>query len=186
MKNNSLRWAICSAVVVVLVVGAGVLATPRMPEHFSGVINDYSPASVTPSGPWEIRGPWSVKLKDESGKADFSPAMTMELSDYSRNPSNPHSTSGSSSRMQPTHHITIEDGTVTPLPTGGFEVSGPVTITKDGSPAPLASSMLFVDITGGTNVEFSNVTLRFEGGATIHFGSQLIHGVVRNARDEHR
>jgi hypothetical protein len=89
--------------------------------------------------------------------------------------------------MQHTHHITIEDGTVNPLPTGGFEVSGPATITKDGSPAPLkSSSMLYVDITGGTTVEFSNITLTFEGGATVHFGSQAIHGVVREANHSER
>ena len=52
------------------------------------------------------------------------------------------------------------------------------TITKDGSPAPFAASTLSVTITGGTSVGFSNITLQFQGGAAVHFGPQLIHGVV--------
>jgi len=183
MKSRALWSSIRIITVLVLAVVTGALAQAPTPVHFSGVINDYSPATtVTPPGPWEIRGPWTLTLKEECGKADFSSALTMVLSDYSRNPSNVDTTSGAGSRTQHTHHITIKDGIVTRIPTGGFEVSGPVTITKDGSPAPLTSSMLYVDITGGTSVEFSNITLRFEGGATVHFGPQAIHGVVRNAK----
>jgi hypothetical protein len=102
----------------------------------------------------------------------------MELSDYTRRSSNIDSTSGATARMQHTHHIAIGNGAITPISTGGFELSGPVTITKDGSPAPLAASTLTVGITGGTSVEYSNITLQFAGGATVHFGSQLIHGVI--------
>ena len=102
----------------------------------------------------------------------------MELSDYTRNPSNIDATTGSTSRMQHTHHIEIVGGTVTQIPTGGFAVTGPASVTKDGSPAPFAASTLTVTINGGTSVGFSNITLTFAGGATGHFGSQLIHGVV--------
>jgi hypothetical protein len=185
MKSKNLSRAICMAVVVVLTVSAGALARPwsGTPTHFSGVINDYSPSDVIPTGPWEIRGPWSLTLRKDCDKADFSAALTMELSDYTRTPANVDSTSGATSRMQHTHHITIEGGTVSTLSTGGIEVTGPVTITKDGSPAPLASSTLTVDITGGTTVEYSNITLLFDGGALVHFGTGLIHGVVRKAKD---
>jgi hypothetical protein len=157
---------------------------PPPPVHFSGVINDYTPSNVTPAGPWEIRGPWTLTLEGASGKADFSATLTMALSDYTRTPSNVDTTSGPTSRMQHTHHITMEDGVVTQI-TGGFEVSGPVSITKDGSPAPLTASTLVIDITGGTTVEFSNITLTFEGGtmgAPKHFGPQAIHGVVRTTK----
>jgi hypothetical protein len=102
----------------------------------------------------------------------------MELSDYTRNASNIDSTSPTTGRMQHTHHIAIVAGSIKQLDSGGFELSGPVTITKDGSPAPLAASTLTVDITGGKSVGFSNITLQFLGGATVHFGPQLIHGVV--------
>jgi hypothetical protein len=146
--------------------------------QFTGVINDYSPSTSTPMGPWEMRGPWTLTLNQDSTKADFSATLTMELSDYTRNSSNIDSTSGATGRMQHTHHIAIEAGTVTQNSTGGFELSGPVTITKDGSPAPLKASTLSVNITGGTSVGFSNIALQFQGGATVHFGPQLIHGVV--------
>ena len=189
MNCRTLWLSIRVIAVVALAAVAGAVAQAPAPLCLSGVINDYSPATtVTPPGPWEIRGPWTLKFKKEGGKADFSAALTMELSDYSRNPGNVDSTSGTTSRSQHTHHITIENGTVTPIQTGGFELSGPATITKDGGPAPLAASMLYVDITGGPDVEFSNITMKFEGGATVHFGSQTIHGVVRNRdkRDEDR
>lgn len=180
MSSRTFSWAVRLIVVLVLAAGASALAQAPKPDHFSGTISDYTPSNV--GGPWEMRGTWSLKLKGDSGKADFSAALIMELSDYTRTPSNVDTTTGAGSRLQHTHHLTIEDGVVTPLPTGGFEVSGPVTITKDGGPAPLQGSMLYVDITGGTIVEYSNITLRFQGGATNHFGSQLIHGVVRQPK----
>jgi len=84
--------------------------------------------------------------------------------------------------MQHTHHLSVEGGYVTPI-SGGFEVTGPVTITKDGGPAPAAiqGSSLVIDVTGGTLVEFSNITLTFKDGAVNHFGGQPLHGVVRKA-----
>jgi hypothetical protein len=166
-------------VVSMLAMATGALAQTPAPTQFSGVINDYSPSTtVTPTGPWEMRGPWTLTLNQDSSQADFSAMLTMELSDYTRSPSNVDSSSSTTGRMQHTHHIAIKAGTITQIATGGFELTGPVTITKNGSPAPLAASTLTVDITGGTSVGFSNITLQFEGGATAHFGPQMIHGVV--------
>jgi hypothetical protein len=179
MKNKAFGRLGRHAVVLMLGVTTGVLAqTPPLPAQFSGVINDYSPSTTTPMGPWEMRGSWSLTLNGAAGTANFTAELTMELSDYTRNSGNVDSTSGTTSRMQHTHHITIVGGTVTQNPTGGFQVSGPVSITKDGSPAPLAASTLTVNITGGTIVAFSDITLTFAGGATVHFGPQSIHGVV--------
>jgi len=178
MKSKTCWVRVGTAGVLILAITTGVLAQTPTPAQFSGVINDYSPSTSTPMGPWEMRGPWTLTLNQDSSKADFSATLTMELSDYTRNSSNIDSTSGVTGRMQHTHHIAIEAGTVTQISTGGFELSGPVTITKDGSPAPLKASTLSVNITGGTSVGFSNVTLQFQGGATVHFGPQLIHGVV--------
>src|SRR5450755_225080 len=48
--------------------------------HFKGVINDYSPSTVS-GGPWEIRGTWSLDV-ERSGTANFSADLTMETSDY--------------------------------------------------------------------------------------------------------
>lgn len=168
----------CTGVVLALAITTGVLAQPSAPTQFSGVINDYSPTTSMPMGPWEMRGPWTLTLNQDTSKADFSATLTMELSDYTRNAANIDSTSPTAGRMQHTHHIGIVGGTITQITTGGFQLSGPVTITKDGSPAPLAASTLLVDFTGGKSVGFSNITLQFQGGATVHFGPQLIHGVV--------
>jgi hypothetical protein len=157
----------------------------QKPRYFSGTISDYTPSNITPAGPWEVRGTWSLRMDRDRDKASFSAALVMVLSDFTRTPANVDSTSGPTSRMQHTHHITIEDGTVTPLPNGGFELAGIATITKDGSPAPLQPATLHVQITGGTLLEYSNLTMQFDvisGGPTIHFGTQTIHGVVRTTR----
>jgi hypothetical protein len=164
--------------VLMLAAASGLLAQTPLPTQFSGVINDYTPSTSSPAGPWEMRGPWSLTLNGAAGTADFTATLTMELSDYTRNSSNIDATTGASSRMQHTHHIEIVGGTVTQIPTGGFTVTGPASVTKDGSPAPFAASTLTVTINGGTSVGFSNITFAFAGGATGHFGSQLIHGVV--------
>jgi hypothetical protein len=176
MKNRTLLLvASLVAVSVVAVAATRAMASPRLPKYFSGTINDYTPAStVMPAGPWEVRGTWNLKFDEQSAeKADFSAAVTMELP-------NPTDVDTPSTRMQHTHHLTVHGGCVTPIP-GGFQVSGAVTITKDGGPAPAAlqGSTLVIAITGGADVEYSNITLTFLDGATTHFGTEPIHGVVR-------
>jgi hypothetical protein len=173
-----MKSKICTELVLALAVTTGVLAQPSAPTQFSGVINDYSPTTSMPMGPWEMRGPWTLTLNQDTSKADFSATLTMELSDFTRNAANIDSTSPTTGRMQHTHHIGIVGGTITQIPAGGFQLSGPVSITKDGNPAPLAASTLLVNVTGGKSVGFSNITIQFQGGATVHFGPQLIHGVV--------
>jgi hypothetical protein len=178
MKSKTFWRAAHNTGILTLAITTGILAQTPLPTEFSGVINDYTPSTSSPAGPWEMRGPWNLTLNGAASTADFTATLTMELSDYTRNPSNIDATTGSNSRMQHTHHITIEGGAVTQIPTGGFTVSGPASVTKDGSPAPFPASTLTVTIIGGTSVGFSNITLQFAGGAPVHFGSQLIHGVV--------
>lgn len=179
MKRGILFRTVGITTVLVFAAAAALvtLADWRTPTHFSGLINDYT-AVAGGTGPWEVRGPWNLQVHEESGTADFSAAVTMELSDFSLSGSN----ISASARMQHTHHLTVEGGTVTPI-TGGFEVTGPVTITKDGGPAPAAiqGSTVVIDVTGGTLVKFSNITLTFQDGAANHFGSEPLHGVVRRA-----
>jgi hypothetical protein len=81
-----------------------------------------------------------------------------------------------------THHITLVDGTVTPI-LNGFRVSGPAMITGNGAfPAPFGpSSTLQIDITGGNSVIFSNIKVTFWGDAATHFGLNALGGVVRNS-----
>ena len=84
MKNKTLWWAVRIVAVLVLAVGTGALAQAPTPTHFSGLINDYSPETISGKvvGPWVMHGTWSLDLKGRSGLADFSAAMTMELSDH--------------------------------------------------------------------------------------------------------
>ena len=159
--------------------------------HLKGVINDFTPITAGTS-PWELRGPWSLTLDRQSGTAKFSARLTMELSDFGQTVTSVNAVD----RAQHTHRITLTTNTViynptdcppAPLPTPPYtariEVTGTANIEANGSPAPFGPSALQVCIAGGSDIEFSNITLVFTGttGASGHFGSQAIHGLVRKA-----
>jgi hypothetical protein len=159
--------------------------------HLGGVINDFTPITAGTS-PWEVRGPWSLTLDRESGTAKFSARLTMELSDFGQTVTSVNAVA----RLQHTHRITMTTDSViynptdcpsapppTPPYTARIELAGTANIEANGSPAPFGSSPLQVCIAGGSNIEFSNITLVFTGssGASGHFGPQAIHGVVRKA-----
>jgi hypothetical protein len=196
-----MRWAVCSISVLVLTVAIGALAGPRPVIRLSGIINDYTAATGV-SGPWEMHGKWSLRTKGESGKADFSAVMTMEHSDYwvlanPTTPPAPPNVDNPGARSPHTHHITMTDAWVSydtsvcpvnspPTTSAGFVITGPVSITGNGNPAPFEAkgpSMLQVCITGGAEVPFSNVTLVLTGPATGHFGTHAINGVVRRMKE---
>ena len=211
MKSRTLSWAVRFVVVLLLALATGALAQTPTPTHLSGLVNDYSPETISGKvvGPWVMHGTWSLDLKGRSGLADFSAAMTMELSDHAMEVAiaNGVMTGGVLStfdnpetRIPHTHHITMKDATVsyntsvcpaylappaTPNPV--FMVTGSAYITGNGAPAPFSKndtvlSMLQVCVSGGTDVPFSNVTLVFGSPASGHFGSQAIHGVVRRPK----
>ena len=48
-----------------------VLAQAPLPTQFSGVINDYTPSTSSPMGPWEMRGPWSLTLNGAASHGRF-------------------------------------------------------------------------------------------------------------------
>jgi hypothetical protein len=162
--------------------------------HLRGVINDFTPITAGTS-PWEVRGPWRLTLDEESGSAKFSAALTMELSDFGQTVTSVNAVA----RLQHTHRITMTTENVTYNPsdcpaaplstppyTARIEITGTANIEANGSPAPFGPSALQVCIAGGTNLEFSNITLVFAGssGAAGHFGPQAIHGVVRKAEKQ--
>lgn len=202
MKNNTFRWAVRIVAILTLAVATAAQAEAPMPEHLGGIISDYTPynATATPTGPYEMRGHWSIHLREREARADFSADMAMELSDYwvSRNTSNPPGPVDLSVRGQHTHHIIMTDAIVT-TDTSVCPVNNPATnatglvltsdknisvvkIAANGSPAPFESkgpSSLQVCITGGGEVQFASMSLVFGGPASGHFGSQPIHGVVR-------
>jgi hypothetical protein len=198
MKSKAYGWS----VIAVLVFGASISAVAQnaVQERFErfggaisfrGQINAYSPqtAPTGTAGPYEIRGPWSLKLAREGGsdKFEFSAAVNMELSDgwvltTNRNSSAPFDPSA---RNAHTHHITMTEGEITELPNGGFQICGTGTVTLNGGPTPFAQqSHLTITITGGTDVEFSNITLVFGAPASGHFGGEPLSGVVRSVKED--
>jgi hypothetical protein len=200
--HKTFFWSV-GACVLVLALGTGVVAQDRSPEHFRGIINDFTAAHAKgkPSGPWELHGVWRLDSSWDRNMADFSAALTMENSDYwllinSNPPADPDSPV---TRTPHTHHITMKDAQVTwdpslvstgcpsasynPPTTTGFMVTGSASITGNGGYPPFAPqgqlSPLTVCITGGTQARFSNITLVFGTPASGHFGSQAINGAVR-------
>ncbi len=203
MHSKILFWSV-GAWVLVLALGTSVVAQEGGPEHFRGIINDFTAAhdaKGNPSGPWELHGVWRLDLLWDGAFAEFSAALTMENSDYwlsinSNPPANPDSPA---TRTPHTHHITMKDAQVTwdpslvssgcptasykPPTTTGFMITGSASVTGNGGYPPFAPegqlSPLTVCVTGGTQARFSNITLVFGAPASSHFGSQAINGAVR-------
>jgi hypothetical protein len=166
------------------------------------LINDYTPLSATVKGsPWEMHGQWTMDLHPEWGSADFAADMTM--SGFGK------TSTGAVDPTQPlvnphTHHIKLTNIRISwdmtgcptyqpPATLTGFQINGTVSLlTGNGSIAPFEtdppSSTLQVCVMGGDNIRYSltntNITLVFGGPATMHFGSQAIHGVVRAPKEE--
>jgi hypothetical protein len=142
MKNRTLWWSVCIAAVLVSAAVTGVLAQPPGPTRFSGIFNDYTPATGV-GGPWEMHGTWSLKLKGDSGKADFSADMTMEHPDswIAANPgaSTAPNVDHPAMRMPHTHHITMPDAMIS-YDTSVCQPDNPATIIRlvvIGQPASL-------------------------------------------------
>jgi hypothetical protein len=197
MKSKTLISAAPVLSLLLLLPATHGFAQERIPLHFSGLINDYSPLSATVKGsPWEMHGQWSMDLHPESGTADFSADMTM--SGFGK------TSTGAVDPTQPlvnphTHHIRLKNAKISwdmtgcpayqpPVTLTGFQLNDTVSLlTGNGSIAPFEtdppSSTLQVCVTGGDDVRYSiensNITLVFGGPAVTHFGPQAIHGVVR-------
>lgn len=207
MNSRRILWAIGMALALVSMPSMGARAQTPPPRHLSGLINDYTPETGV-SGPWELRGTWSLELQDFGSTADFSAVLNMEHSDLWVE-LNPTDSSGlptidnPADRLPHTHHITMKGAKVTynpsdcPLPAtitpiARIEVTGSATITANGGPFPptgAVQSQLQVCIDGGTAVAtvvpHSNITLVFGTPASGHFGTQAIHGVVRKVDPPH-
>jgi hypothetical protein len=182
MKN---RFFVCAArgiaLLAVMAVSMPSLAANPREKVFSGLMNAYSPQTTT--GPYEIRGPWSLTWKYESGKADFYAAVNMELSDgwvMTKNNMN----FDPNMRGAHTHHITVVGGEVTPI-ANGFRVTGTANFTLSGGPAPktIEPSPVVIDVTGGAEVEYSNINVTFLPPGSMHFGGEPLPGVVYTIKD---
>ncbi len=175
MSKQICRNLLCA---LVLMLGTNALAQTPVQMRFTGTLNDYSPASVSPIGPWSVAGDWSLVVMGDSGTANFNASLTMVRSDFwvtaHGNVDDP------SGRTPHTHHITLTNGTVTVL-SNGFRVSGSASITASGNPAPFGSpSPVTIEITGGTARALTNIKVTFGSPASNHFGTQPIEGVVNH------
>jgi hypothetical protein len=192
MERMKYTKGICAiAMVATSIASVPAQAQDLRPVHFSGVVNDYSPSTVS-GGPYEIRGEWSLDLV-RGGTANFSADLNMETSDYGITGATQVDPANPATRSPHTHHISMTNVTVSydtsvcpansPATTvSGLVINGTATTTGNGGPASFESkgpSTLQVCIMGGSEVSFSNVTLVYVGPATGHFGTQPIHGVVR-------
>ena len=185
MKSNVFSRAGCSLAILIVAATTSVQAETPHEMKFSGVINDFTPAST--GGPWEVRGPWSLVVKEKCDKGerkgDFVVALTMERSDLGVIQNGGGNLNKPMDRMAHTHHITLIGGEVTEIP-GGIQVTGPAKITANGVfPPPFGSTLptLTIEITGSEGedgVPYSNVTVQFGNPAAGHFGTSPLHGVV--------
>jgi hypothetical protein len=178
MKSKTAAWVVL-IIAAVLSVSVNAMAQTSL-TTFSGEINGYSPqltGSTSTTGPYEIRGPWSLTSRGNS-KADFFTELNMEESDgwcITQNGSD----FDPAARGAHTHHIRLVNTTVTQI-TGGFQISGSATIMSNGAIASISPSILTIAITGGADRKYSNVTLTFQAPASNHFGTQPIPGVVQS------
>src|SRR5580692_11334761 len=72
MHSKTFFWSV-GVCVLVLALGTSVVAQDRSPEHFRGIINDFTAAhdaNGKPSGPWELHGVWRLDLSRDGGTAD--------------------------------------------------------------------------------------------------------------------
>jgi hypothetical protein len=201
MMNTALSRIARGSVVLAATMGLGGLTAamagdeqPRLPSHFSGLINDYTAsAAVTKGGPYEMRGRWSLEVDERRGTTRFEAEMNMETSDYGI-------TQGTVNKDDPTtrgahtHHIVMTDGAIgtptdwmtscpafNPAVTGGFVITGTATVTGNGNTPTFGNpSKLTLCVLGAGIVKYSNFTMAFAAGAKAsgHFGTQPIHGVV--------
>ena len=158
-RSRVIRLALAAALVVATVLSIPVRAAG--PDKFEGTINDYTdPASAV--GPWHLTGKWSVHLKGTSGKADFTASIAMIRPGSGMSPH--------------THHVLLENGTVTQT-ANGWIIQGEPTITSNGL-AAFPGTTVTIELTGDATVLPSNLRFTFAGPATTHFSSAPIDGVV--------
>ncbi len=182
MTRETFRRTAGTLAVLVLAASVSVLAQSASLSTFSGEINSYSPVlATTPvTGPYEIRGPWTLKLNAKTNTADFSTDLNMEESDGWCMTQN-GSSFDPAARNAHTHHITLAGGTVTSdyrrISSQRFR---PPIMGNGSISSKLSPSVLTIEVTGGTDDKFSNITVTFASPAPrIILEPKPVAGVVR-------
>jgi hypothetical protein len=167
MHSISRRVVCFTAATIALI--SGLVADPAQAQgtQVKGTIHHYT-AVLDPNGPWQIVGDWSLTLNTANFTVDLLASFSMVRSD-------------NETRSPHTHHISMPGGQITPI-ANGFRISGVAVILNNGSSAPFSGSPVSVDITGGSGMSFSNVSVTFGGAAAGHFGAEPVLGVVSVVR----
>ena len=79
-------------------------------------------------------------------------------------------------------HDPVRAGILAWLDANGYRITGNSVMTGNGSLAGFNGSPVTVEITGGSAMPFSNLSITFFGGAANHFGTGTIKGVVTQER----
>jgi len=170
--RTKLLWTGILAMTVFVI--AAVSHNPATPTKLEGVINDFSPRSTTPPGPYLVNGPWSLQF-NPSGQAEFTASLTMVRSDlwFVETNGDPES---QAARNFHSHHIKVTDGQVQSV-NNTIVVTGTATITSNGNEV-FPGSTAQIEISGGNAVARSNLKLVIGGPAATHFTSEPYEGVV--------
>ena len=131
-------------------------------RKLAGVINDFSPRSTAPAGPYLVNGPWSLQLHP-NGKADFTASLTMVRSDLWFIETGGDSESQADRNFH-THHVLMTDGELSTVGSV-IVVNGTAVITSNGNQV-FPGSTVQVEISGGTAVAPSNIKLIFGAPAS--------------------
>ena len=159
---------------LVFVVAANAFYDAPSPTKLDGVINDFSPRSTVPTGPYLVNGLWSLQFHP-NGKADFAASLNMVRSDlwFVETAGDPES---QVARNFHTHHVQMTSGQFA-IVNNTIVVTGPATVTSNGNEV-FPGSTVQIEISGGTTVAPSNMRLIFSGPVAGHFTSQPYEGVV--------
>jgi hypothetical protein len=170
--RTKLFWAVVLALTVFAI--AAVSNNPATPTKLEGVINDFSPRSTTPTGPYLVNGTWALQF-NPSGQASFTASLTMVRSDlwFVETNGDPDS---QVARNFHSHHIVVTDGRIETV-NNTIVVTGAAIITSNGNEVFPGSSVQ-IEISGGNAVARSNMKLIIGGPAAAHFTSQPYEGVV--------
>lgn len=166
MERQAARWRssyVLAAVTIICLIGSVPARAQTSPgTRAEGLIHHYT-AALDALGPWVIAGDWQLVLNAD-GRVDFRASLSMVRSD-------------NTTRTPHTHHLSMTSAQVTPL-ANGYRITGPATITNNGSLAPFSGSSIDVEISGGSAVRFSNLSVAFGAPASAHFGTEPVLGVV--------
>ena len=157
-----------------LAVAGNAFSQTSSTRKLAGTINDFSPRSTAPTGPYVVDGTWSLQLHP-NGKADFTASLTMVRSDlwFIEMGGDPES---QADRNFHTHHVLVTDGQISTVGSA-IVLDGTALVTSNGNQV-FPGSTVRIEITGGSAVSPSQIKLAFGAPASNHFTSQPYEGVV--------